>query len=167
MIETERVVLRPWVADDAEALYRYASDSRVSRLAMWPAHTSVEMSREVIEKFFIPNPHTFAVTMKETGEPIGCIGLVPTADEHYETTPSEREVGYWIGYPYWNLGLATEALRAFIAFCRGSIGLDSLLITTDERNAASQRVAEKCGFRFVGRYFYDNIESRAYRLRLR
>ena len=97
---------------DADALYKYASDSRVSEMALWPTHTSVEMSREVIEKFFMPNPHNFAIVLAERGEAIGCIGLVPAGDEHHETSCSEREIGYWIGHPYWNMGLVTEALKA-------------------------------------------------------
>ena len=44
--ETDRLIMRPWRTDDAEALYKYASDGRVSELALWPRHTSVEMSRE-------------------------------------------------------------------------------------------------------------------------
>ena len=39
MIETERLILRPWQESDADALYKYASDSRVSELALWPTHT--------------------------------------------------------------------------------------------------------------------------------
>ena len=56
MIETERLVLRHWRVKDASALYKYASDNRVSELALWPTHTSVKMSHEVIEKVFMPNP---------------------------------------------------------------------------------------------------------------
>lgn len=49
---------------------------------------------------------------------------------------------------------------------RTSIRLDSLQITTDQRNVASQRVAEKCGFLQVGSYVFDGIEINAYRLAL-
>lgn len=93
MIETERLVLRRWRADDAASLYRYASDDRVSELVLWPTHTSVEMSREVIETVFMPNPHTLAIALKDTGEPIGCIGLVPPGGEHHATVSSERRWG--------------------------------------------------------------------------
>lgn len=163
VIETARMTLRPWREEDAEALYRYASDGRVSELALWPRHTSVEMSRQVIKDFFMPFPHTFAMAMKDSDEAIGCIGLVPEGGEHYHLNKSEREVGYWIGYPFWGKGLTTEALTALIDYCR-SIGLKSLLITTDTRNIASQRVAEKCGFRFIGNYSNEGIASKAYRL---
>lgn len=135
-------------------------------MALWPTHTSVGMSREVIEKIFIPNPHCFAIILKESNEPIGCIGLVPYGDEHYETAHSEREVGYWIGHPFWNMGLATEALEALIVYCRETMELTSLLITTAANNIASQKAAEKCGFHLMDNYFYDGAKSCAYRLKL-
>ena len=146
VIETDRLELRPWRVSDAEALYKYASDPRVSELAMWPCHTSVEMSRWVIENIFIPNPHSYAIVLKQSGEAIGAIGLVPSGEENFPPLPGEREVGYWIGLPHWNRGLTTEALRAFINYCRNDLRLNSLLLTTDPANLPSQRVARKTGF---------------------
>lgn len=166
MIETDRLILRPWRVEDAEALFKYASDKRVSELALWPRHTSVEISRYVIEKIFMPNPQSFAMELRATREPIGCIGLVPDEAEHYVTESGEREVGYWIGYPYWGKGLTTEALNGLIGYCHDRLRLKSLLITTDAQNFASQRVAEKCGFEFIEDYEFDGIASKAYRLRL-
>lgn len=167
MIETTRLILRPWRENDAEALYRYASDAEVSRMALWPRHTSVEMSRRVINEFFIPNPYTFAIALKESDEAIGCIGLVPEGEDHYEPLPGEREVGYWVGHPLWGNGITTEALMALVGYCRDRLHLPSLLITTDSRNRASQRVAEKCGFKLIGDYSYGSIPSKAYRLNCR
>lgn len=165
-MESERLLLRPWNEDDAEALYQYASDHRVSELALWPQHTSVDMSREVIRNIFMPNQHLYAIVLKDTSEPIGSIGLVPEGFEHYATDCLEREAGYWIGHPYWNKGLTTEALGLLINYCRESLHLDSLLITTDTRNTASMRVAEKCGFKYIGEYVYEGISGKAFRLRL-
>ena len=164
MIETSRLYLRPWKETDAESLYRYASEEKVSEMALWPRHTSVDMSRQVIRDFFMPNPATFAMVDKETNLPIGCIGLVPAGEEHFTTSAKEREVGYWIGLPYWGRGLTTEALNALTGLCRESKDIESLLITTDVRNVASQRVAEKCGFMFIADYVSDGIPSKAYRL---
>ena len=86
------------------------------------------------------------MVLKETNEPIGCIGLVPVGAEHYKPLVNEREVGYWIGYPYWGKGLTSEALKSLIEFCCNNLRLDSLMVTTDATNKASQRVAEKCGY---------------------
>ena len=48
ILETERLILRPWTEDDAEELYKYASDPDVGPAAGWPPHTSVENSRDII-----------------------------------------------------------------------------------------------------------------------
>lgn len=166
MFDTERLQMRRWHESDAAALYKYASDSRVSEMALWPRHTSIDMSLQIISDFFKPNPNIFAMALKKTEEPIGCIGLVPKGEEHYQPMNDEREVGYWIGYPYWNKGLATEALNGLIRYCKNTLRLRSLIITTDTNNKASQHVALKCGFINIENYIYDNICSKAYRLYL-
>lgn len=164
IITTGRLILRPWREDDAADLYRYASDGRVSKPAMWPRHTSLQMSLDVIRNVFMPYADTFAMTLAGTGEAIGCIGLVPEGCENYPTLPGEREVGYWIGHPFWGKGLTPEALSALIDYCRNILGLNSLIITTNAHNSASQRVAEKCGFVFIEDYTTDGMPGKAYRL---
>lgn len=166
-IVTGRLGLRPWRDGDAEALYKYASDPRVSELALWPAHTSVEMSLWVIREVFRPNPDTFAMVLLETGEPVGCIGLVPAGDEHFPLVENEREAGYWIGHPLWGRGLTPEALGGFMDYCSAKLGLSSLLITTDKKNVSSRRVAEKCGFGLVGEYVFEGVPGYAFRRELR
>ena len=166
VIETRRLSLRQWRMDVADALYKYASDPKVSKLALWPSHRSVDMSRWVIETVFLPNPRSFAIVLKSTGEAIGCIGLVPAGDEHYAVGFNEREVGYWVGYPYWRKGLTSEALDALVGYMRESGEVSSLLITADSTNTGSHRVAEKCGFELIDEYSYCNIPSKAFRLKL-
>ena len=48
ILETERLILRPWTEQDAEVLYSLARDPRVGPAAGWAVHTSVENSRELI-----------------------------------------------------------------------------------------------------------------------
>lgn len=165
MVETNRLIMRPWTMHDADALYKYASDRSVSEPAQWPCHDSVEMSLKVIEEFFIPFKSN-AIILKTTKEPIGCIGLVPQGCENYNVAVNEREIGYWLGCPYWGQGLMTEALKAMTEYYHKSTHLKSLLITTRTNNVASQRVAEKCGFVFIGEYETDGELGKAYRLNL-
>ena len=78
MMETERLLLRPWQESDAEALYRWASDPEVGPAAGWAPHTSVENSREII-RTVLSEEGTFAVLLKGgDGGPIGAIGVFPT-----------------------------------------------------------------------------------------
>lgn len=74
MITTDRLILRAWQESDADALYRYAKDPAVGPIAGWNPHQSVEESREIIRTVFAA-PETYAVCLRESGEPIGCVGL--------------------------------------------------------------------------------------------
>ena len=56
IIETDRLILRPWTEDDAPVLYRYARDPRVGPPAGWAPHTSVDNSREIIRTVLLPAP---------------------------------------------------------------------------------------------------------------
>ena len=109
-METERILLRHWQESDAEALFKYASDPDVGPRAGWPAHKSVEESREIIRTFF-HNDTTWAIVLKETGEAIGCIGYYTHETSNIPIGENDCEVGYWVGKPYWNKGICTEALK--------------------------------------------------------
>ena len=105
MMETERLLLRPWQESDAEALYRWASDPEVGPAAGWSPHTSVENSRDII-RTVLAKEGTFAVVPKGgDGGPIGAIGVFPT---EIPEGRGEPELGYWIARPHWGEGLIPE-----------------------------------------------------------
>ena len=66
IIETERLILRPWEVSDAESLYTYAKDSAVGPIAGWPVHTSAENSVDIIKKM-LSAPDIYAVCPKSEG----------------------------------------------------------------------------------------------------
>ena len=49
VLETKRLLLRPWEEGDAEELFHYACSPEVGPIAGWPPHTDVENSREIIK----------------------------------------------------------------------------------------------------------------------
>lgn len=142
-----RLLLRPWRAEDAADLYAVAQDPRVGPAAGWPPHRSVGESAEVIRTIFSA-PETYAVVLRETGRPVGCVGLLFPASAHFPIGASEAEVGYWIGTPWWGKGLIPEALSLLIRHAFGTLGLTALWGGCFVENAASRRVMAKCGFRF-------------------
>ena len=147
IFETERLILRPWSEDDAADLYEYAKDPDVGPSVGWPPHTSVENSREII-KTVLSEPETYAVVLKETGKPVGSIGVFePTCHEDYiDREKCEYEVGYWIGKPFWGRGLIPEAVRELQKHCFETLGASGMWLRYSEGNTKSARVAEKCGF---------------------
>ena len=82
ILETERLILRPWCDYDAPDLYIYASDPDVGPPAGWPPHTSVENSLEII-RTVLSAPETYAVCLKESGKPIGSIGFHASEAMHH------------------------------------------------------------------------------------
>lgn len=147
-LSTERLILRPWCSDDAEALYALASDERVGPAAGWPPHRSAEESTEIIRTVFNA-PETYAVVLRETDSIVGCIGLIAADASNIAIAADEAEVGYWLGVPYWGCGLMTEALRALMRRAFETLGYSALWCGWFDGNIRSQRVQEKCGFRYL------------------
>lgn len=148
MIETDRLILRPWREDDAEALYKYASDPAIGLVAGWPPHTSVENSLEIIRTVFSA-PETYAVVLKETDEPVGCCGIMSSNSLHAaEMQTNEAEIGYWIGKPYWGQGLIPEGVKALLSRCFNDLELGAVWCGYYDGNDKSRRVCEKCGFKY-------------------
>ena len=143
ILETERLIIRPWEEADAEECYKYAKDPRVGPPAGWPAHTSVENTREVIRKFLM-GPDSFAIVLKETGLPIGSIGL---HRNDLASGDDESELDYWIGVPYWGQGFAPEASREMLRYAFEDLGLARVWCGYYEGNEKSKRVQEKLGFK--------------------
>ena len=148
-METDRIILRPWLEEDAPALFKYASDPEVGPRAGWPPHRSLDESREVIRTVF-SGEGMWAVVLKETGEPIGCAGYLPASLSNLEISEGQCEVGYWIARPYWGRGICTEALRLIVRYCFEEKGFSVLWGDYFPENPASGRVMEKCGFSDTG-----------------
>ena len=142
ILQTKRVILRPWCEDDAAALYKYASDPEVGLPAGWPPHASVEDSRMIIRTVFSA-PEVYAICQGEGGEPIGCIGFhrkdLAEADDEYE-------LGYWLGKPFWGQGITVEAARELLRHAFEDLGMRRILCGHYDGNLRSRRVQEKLGF---------------------
>ncbi len=149
VMQTERLTLRPWMDSDAESLFKYASDPEVGPRAGWPPHKSVEESLEIIRTLF-HSDHIWAIELKETGEPIGCIGYYTHGESNIDIGEKDVEVGYWVARPYWNRGICTEALRLLVDYCFNEKEFNTLWADYFPDNPASGKVLEKLGFRDTG-----------------
>ena len=144
MLQTERLVLRPWQESDAENLYEYAKDPSVGPPAGWPPHTGVENSRELI-RTVLSAPETYAVCLKD-GKTVGSVGLKLKGYTDMTDREDECELGYWIGKPYWGQGLIPEACRKLLRYAFEQLGMRAVWCGYYEGNEKSRRVQEKLGF---------------------
>lgn len=147
ILETERLILRPWSEDDAEALYEYAKDPKVGPIAGWPIHTSVENSRDIIREV-LSAPGIYAVVLKDENKPVGSVGLTIGEASNLDIPDTEGEIGYWIGVPYWGQGLIPEAVRELMRYGFETLHLEKLWCGYFDGNVKSKRAQEKCGFRY-------------------
>ena len=93
LLETNRLILRPWAESDAQALFQYASSPEVGPMAGWQVHTSVENSLEII-RGVLSAPETYAVVPKEIGHTVGSVGLMIGKVSNLELPDNEGEIGY-------------------------------------------------------------------------
>lgn len=147
ILETERLMLRPWNESDAESLYEYAKDPDVGPIAGWPPHQSVDESRYVIQNVF-SGAEAYAICLKTDQRAIGAIELKLNGHTDMTDKEDECELGYWIGKPFWGQGLMPEAAKEMLRHAFEDIGMKKVWCGYYEGNHKSKRVQEKCGFRY-------------------
>lgn len=151
ILETDRLILRRYTADDAAAMYKnWASDSEVTKYLMWPPHPDEETSRKVtedwIKKYSDKKFYHWAIVLKENGdEPIGDISVINMNEE-----TSAVHIGYCIGRNWWNRGITSEALKAVMDFLFDEAGVNRIESRHDPRNPNSGKVMKKCGMKYEG-----------------
>jgi RimJ/RimL family protein N-acetyltransferase len=155
-LETERLVLRAPVPEDAEPLAPMYSDPEVMRYlgdgrTLTPEETARSVKR-MIEGWKSDGFGLFTTVRKEDGAVIGRVGLIVWNPDTWQTVradadgPKELEVGYTIGRPYWGKGYATEAASASRDFALRELDAQRLIALIIHGNDASENVARKLGF---------------------
>jgi [ribosomal protein S5]-alanine N-acetyltransferase len=143
-LQTDRLLLRPMVATDAVPLLEVFGDARVMASFGVPPFDHEQMRRWVRRNLDHQRHHgygLFTVVLRDGGRVIGDCGL-----ERMEVEGEPvHELGYDLHADYWSRGLATEAAVAVRDWAFGSLGLPRLVALIRSGNAASRRVAEKCG----------------------
>ncbi len=149
-LETKRLLLRPFLLSDAQAMYKnWASNPNVSRYLTWSTHTCPSVTEQVVgdwcKGYSSQNYYQWAICLKELGEPIGSISVV-RIDERI----SETEIGYCIGEHWWGQGITAEALNAVIAFLFEEVGAKRICAKHDVKNSNSGKVMQKGGMTYEG-----------------
>ena len=148
VLETDRLILRGWRDEDADSLFKYASDERVGPIAGWLPHRDVAYSRAVIRTIFAKD-EVYAICLKgNEKEPIGSIGLTLNGSPERPLGAKEAELGYWVGVPFWGQGIAPEAAMEVLKHGFEDLGLKKVYCGYFKGNTRSKKVQQKCGFKF-------------------
>lgn len=149
-IETDRLILRRFKIEDADAMYRnWASDDEVTKYLTWPAHANVSVTRTVLEewiqKYNDLDFYNWVIVLKEINEPIGNISVVK-----YEDKTSSAAVGWCMGKRWWGQRIMPEAGRAVLQFLFEEVGVNRIAAKHDQENSKSGRVMQKIGMTCEG-----------------
>lgn len=152
-IGTERLILRPLVPDDAEAVFAWTGDERVTKYMNYSTYSSAEQVREWLETV----SSIWGFVRKSDGLLIG------SGDIHLSKSPDEAADGFWeFGYCFrfdcWGQGYCTEATKAMIKYAYEQ-GARKFTAQHAVQNPASGRVMEKCGLTFSGYGSYQKIDG--------
>lgn len=145
-IQTDRVILRPLRKSDQGRIDHYAGDEALARMTVAIPHPLPPGATDA----FIARAHAedrvadvWAIdgSKDNAEELIGVISL-DRIDE------GKSEVGYWVAPPYWNTGIASEAVLALIA--ANPLNSHVMFASVFQDNPASARVLTNSGFQYLG-----------------
>lgn len=161
ILETDRLYLRQFQAEDAVAFFELNSDWDVIKYTGDKPFESTEEALEFIKAYDHYKKYGYgrwAVCHNGKDNFMGFCGL------KYHPKENITEVGFRLFKKYWNNGFATESTSACIAYGFNHLDLQVIHAHAHRQNAASIRVLEKCGLKFVKPIVYDDQPANLYRL---
>lgn len=146
VLETERLLLRPLRAEDAPAIFAYASNPNVSRFTLWEPHQTLADTERYLREYVAPKyeagqPEPFGLTLKSAPDVvIGTVGCF-VASPPFHT----MELAYALAEPHWGQGLVVEAARAVRDFVFARYPVERFQCRCKSENRQSERVMQKLG----------------------
>jgi len=163
ILETQRLVLRQFSADDAEFILELVNEPSFIQNIGDRGVRSVSNAERYIETGPVASYARFGfglycVELKESGKPIGMCGLIK------RDSLDDVDIGYAFLPRFWSKGYAVESALAVREYGKNVIGLRRLVGITDPANEGSIRVLEKIGLRFekMVRLSADDIELKLF-----
>ncbi|MCL2683858.1 MAG: GNAT family N-acetyltransferase [Synergistaceae bacterium] len=127
----------------------WACDPEVTQYMTWQAHSDITVTEQILSEWTASyseeNYSQWCIALKETGEPIGSIGVVTSRDDL-----NMVQIGYCIGRKWWRRGYTTEALAELVRFFFEEAGMNRIESRHDIRNANSGKVMVKAGLKYEG-----------------
>jgi len=161
VLETERLVLRPYSLADARRVQQMCNDWDIASTTLalpypYPDGAAEQWISTLAESFQQGKEVTLAITLKPDGPVIG------TASLSINKNHQRGEFGYMVAKEHWNHGYCTEAARAMMSFGFSTLGLDRIQAVHFPRNPASGRVMQKLGMTREGllRQYVSNRGTR-------
>lgn len=156
LLETDRLMLRPFTLDDAEAMFIMDSNPNVHKY-LWnkPVQDISEIHQviESLQKQYATNTiGRFATFLKEDGQFIGWTGIKFINDHVENGNTNFYDYGYRLDERFWNKGYATEATKFWLDYGFNEMKIQEMNAYTHVQNGASNHILSKCGMQFIEEY---------------
>ena len=154
VIETKRLILRPFRETDAADVYEYLREPAVNCFASMKLH-SLEEAGEEMKRRLGQTEYCFAITLKEGGKVIGEIDAYPEASDPHGDGGAPRDAFspcWMLNGAYQGKGYAFEAARAFFDYLFSQKGARRIYAYTEDYNLSSRHLCEKLGMRREGMF---------------
>ena len=150
VIETERLILRPFSDGDSEDVYEYLKEPAVNCFAGMKLNSLAE-AREEMKKRAGDTEYYFAIVLKESGKVIGEIDAYPESPDPDDDSINDTFSPCWmLNRAYQGKGYAFEAAHAFIEYLFREKGARRIYAYTEDYNVSCQHLCEKLGMRREG-----------------
>lgn len=147
VIETERLILRPFTENDAEAVFTCCRNPNLGNNAGWKPHETQEESLKILQTVFIPQKNIWAITKKEDRQLIGSIGIIPDPQRE---NPHVGMIGYWLDETQWGKGYMSEAVSVILKYGFNQLELTLISANCYPHNERSQQILKRQGFVYEG-----------------
>jgi RimJ/RimL family protein N-acetyltransferase len=166
-IETDRLMIRALLPEDAEGIFELDSDPEVHQyLGNNPIKTVAQAAEAIqfIRQQYLDNGiGRWAVIEKGTNKFVGWTGL-KLMKETVNNHNNYYDLGYRLIKKYWGKGYATETATASLAYGFNELKLPEIFAMADVQNAGSNAVLKKAGLRFIEVFQDDDTPHNWYRI---
>lgn len=144
-IETDKIILRPWIPDDAERLATIANNKNIydNLRDAFPHPYSIDDAKRYIEKAQGLNVSSILLAIEKDGSVIGSIGAFFQNDVYRKNV----EIGYFLAEECWGKGLMTKAVTALVKYLFQNFDIVRIYAEPFARNTGSRKVLENAGFK--------------------
>ena len=148
-LRTERLILKRILPENAEDMYEYASQPKVTEYLLWSPHVNIRETKGYIEylqrEYRKGNYADWGITLKENSKFIGTIGFA-----NLDLRNNWGELGYVLNPAYHGRGIMTEALGIIMSLAFRDLSLHRLQLRIMEGNTDSEKLAKRMGFVYEG-----------------
>lgn len=143
-----KIELRPLHLDDSMALAKLLNNKNIwnnLRDYIPQPYTRKDAIQFITSQLNVSDSHVFAIS-NEKASLVGIISLEPQSDIYRKSA----ELGYWVGEPFWNKGIASLAVKLITAYGFNTLGLNRIYAGVMAGNTSSMNVLQKNGYHFEG-----------------